>query len=451
MLNILKNARSSGRVRLVSGFVFLLTILQFLVYRPLASFNDAESYRALARGLRAGVYTQWGDLPSQPPDTFRSPGYPIFVSLLPLAPGREWVHQVVQLGLILGALWLGGRTLVRLGHRRAVPILICLFGLSPQFPFFAAAVAPEILMAFLMVGWIHETAHRNRPIHGGLLWGAMALVRPTFLLFPLFYIPLIWFRQKRTPAREIRMMAVMVLTLLPYGLWNLNHHGVLSLTPIEGGAPNIHDGFWQQRLPGYTSLRYWNGSFMGNEPISFIPPAERPHFIARYEAEWDQIDRMAPMGPEDLRRKDLMRGRGLFPSYTTDYVLRRSSAITRAVITDILGSPGYYLVTRAYTAVRLWIPAPNVREIESGSLFRSLRGIVPTILCLAIFLGGGVLLGLQAWRTPRIFSGLFPTVALTLYWWGIHVPFSIQARYMLPVHLPVLMLIAIAARSRTSH
>jgi hypothetical protein len=59
--------------------------------------------------------------------------------------------------------------------------------------------------------------------------------------------------------------------------------------------------------------------------------------------------------------------------------------------------------------------------------------------------GGGALLILRRQHAhPAAFQDLLPLASLTLYWWLIHIPFSIQARYTLPVHLPALALIAVA-------
>ncbi len=101
-----------------------------------------------------------------------------------------------------------------------------------------------------------------------------------------------------------------------------------------------------------------------------------------------------------------------------------------------------YLASRGYTALRLWVPAPVHRGRADRRVMGGLRAWVPTLLLGTVF-GGGAFLILRRWRRdPSAFAALLPLASLTLYWWVIHIPFSIQARYMLPVHLPALALIA---------
>lgn len=435
----------AARARVCLGLATGALFAQFLYLRGGVVFNDETSYFALARGLQEGCYSQWNELGACYPDTFRSPGYPLFLALVGgLGPGRETV-QWVQLFLILVSVALVFAALEAHRGPRVAFVLAALVGLSPQFAYFAAAVAPEALMAFLVAVWVYEASGRNRPVVCGLLCGVMALVRPTFLLFPLFHLVLIAARRRALPKNEVLTVVFALLPVLPYGLWNQRHHDVFSLTPIEGGGPNAHDGLWQLRLPGYTSMRYWGGSEMGVEPFALLmSPQTRATNIALYEQEWNQIDREAPMSFEDRRRQRIMADKPLFPTYTTDYVRRRARAVERSVLRGIWNDPLTYAASRVYAAFRLWVPAPVQRDLDDPSVMRRLRATVPTLL-LGLMFGGGALLILRRQHAhPAAFQDLLPLASLTLYWWLIHIPFSIQARYTLPVHLPALALIAVA-------
>src|SRR5262249_41184649 len=97
----------------------------------------------------------------------------------------------------------------------------------------------------------------------------------------------------------------------------------------------------------------------------------------------------------------------------------------------------------AYTAVRLLVTGTNRSDDSSGAVGLANR-YYPTFITGLTF-GGGALLLLLAVRA-RVFPvrACSPMIALFVYAWLIHVPMAIQARYLVPVHLTWIALIAVS-------
>jgi hypothetical protein len=66
---------------------------------------DEFSYIALADGMLSGSYSQWLTFDPPIPDTFRTPGYPLYIAFFRgLFPAWRWVMIAAQVAMYLGGI-----------------------------------------------------------------------------------------------------------------------------------------------------------------------------------------------------------------------------------------------------------------------------------------------------------------------------------------------------------
>jgi len=446
--------RDPRAFRALFGLHVLIVIASAVLMRNARS-GDHYTYWELARGILQGKYSFWHSLVPYPPDTFRTPGYPMFVTLASLGCTSLRTLLVVQAGFYLAAVALVCRILRRLVPGDLLPRTLVLLVLVPnvQLVYYTALVFPECLLGFLIVAYLDaETARRHWAVCG-LLLGAMILVRPVYLLYPIARVGLGLFASTDRGAatkRAVGVAAVAIALMLPYGAWNQVQFGIFRLTPIEGSAPNTHMGFWQQRLPEKSSNRYWRFNFLGRELIPFVSDAESDRYFKEYNREWDEIEKEAEPYFTETDRKHRMefeKRQDLFPTYSPEYTVARANIIERYTWNHIKAEPRYYLATRLYTAFRLWVTGVNMQVIGQPGLPAKVAALYPTLVTFICLACGLALVAVQSIRRRPEMRRTVLIWALLIYGWLIHVPMTIQSRYTVPLHLVVLLLSTLALSS----
>ncbi|TGE23216.1 hypothetical protein [Hymenobacter metallicola] len=446
-----------------------LVALNFLVTIAVAvaTFHtisgDHYTYLGYADGLLQGRYTYWYFLPEYVPDTFRNPGYPLFLLLVKALGGGEIAARVVQVVLYLLTLGIVVKLAARCepDSRSWLVRNLFLVLLLPniQLAYFAAVIFPEVLVAFLIATYAYvalswPVGAWKRTIALALLAGLIFQTRPIFILFPGLQLVLdFWQTWRKAAFSWLQAAALLVIfgaTMLPYALWNYRHHGVLKPTSLEGGAGVMQIGFWALRMPGYHETRYW-GNQMGDEIISFVEPTAVPGYIAAFNQEWDSIDaQCAPLLTErDKRYLPQMKDnqQNLFPTYNSAYTQQREKLLMKANLANIRREPGYYLKTRLYTLIRLWVTGVQMNAWrEATTPFAKLKVVYPALVSAATFV---LALGSIGWVLVRrrVVNGTFIwwlSLALVVYFGLVHLPFAIQARYTVPVRPWLLLATAIA-------
>jgi hypothetical protein len=424
--------------------------------------GDHYTYLGYAEGLLNGRYSYWYFFPEYIPDTFRNPGYPLFLLLLKLFGAGEGVIRLIQIGLYLLTIGLLLRLMTKCELRNYPWLIRNLFLLlllpNIQLAYFSAVIFPEILVALLitiygLVSLTWQLGTWRRTLALALLAGFIFQTRPVFIFFPLVQLLLdLWQTRPKTAFLWKQAVAQLVLfsfTMLPYTLWNYHHHGVLKPTSIEGGAGVMQVGFWALRMPGYHENRYW-GNQMGDEVLSFVDSAAVPGYIAAFNREWDDIDAQCQplLTARDRQYVPLMRRDygNLFPTYSSAYTLRREHLLMQANIANIRREPGYYLKTRLYTLVRLWVTGVQLNAWRAATtpldkLKVSYPALVSgiTFLLALLSIGWALVRGNITCKTTWRLS-----LVLIAYFGLIHLPFAIQARYTVPVRPWLLMSIALA-------
>ncbi|MBD2721810.1 hypothetical protein IC234_06685 [Hymenobacter sp. BT189] len=460
---------SSARLfRVLAGLNLLVTLVLAVASLHAITPDDRSSYMGLAEGMLHGRYSAWYFLPDYIPDTFRNPGYPVFLLLLKSIGLHETGIRLFQTGLYIGTIALVLRLIKHCegaNHTWLVRNLFLLLLLpNIQLAYLAAYIYPEVLVAFMIALYgvvaITWAPSWKRTLTLALVAGVVFQLRPVFVFVPVIQLLLDFWQTRRQGFSWVQAAALLLVfgaTMLPYGLWNLRHHGVFKTTSLEGGAGVMQIGFWALRMPGYHEGRYW-GNQMGDEVVSFTDTADVKNHIAAFNREWDVIDAQTKPLLTDVDRRYAAQMYHyippawpdygfLFPTYSSAYTIKREQLLMKANVADILREPGYYFKTRLYTLVRLWVTGvqrPAWRAATSP--VAKIKVLYPTLVSgftflLAVASIGWVLLSRRrmacapTWRL---------SLALVVYFGLIHLPFAIQARYTVPVRPWLLLSIALA-------
>lgn len=422
---------------------------------------DQFSYVMLAKGILHGYFSQWWDQAVPIPDTFRTPGYPLYIA------GSLWLFGTwralvaVQLIMFLLALHLTFRTLDRYTPGLvARNVLLLLLLPSVNVTVLIYVVSPEIpvLFGLAVLLWadpFHRPIRWYHAIGLGLIAAFIFQCRPIFLLFPFARLLAdVWYRRTEIQwGTQAIALGTFVCMLLPFGFWNKANHGVFKVTPLEGGAGVFNLGYWCGRIPAYNERRYfWN--FTADEMVRFVPKDQVPVEIAAYEREWDAID--AKIAPHFTPADSAMiafaqRSHDRTYTFNTAYVLVREKAIMRHTLADIADHPGYYAAFKAYTLVRSWVVGIDRTRFEEGSTLQRAKLAAPFLFSMFAFLAALILVPWAHRKKLLRLRDTYPLVLVLVYWGVVHVPFAIQTRYTTSVRLVMYGLIGVAVSALLQH
>lgn len=199
--------------------------------------GDSKGYALLAQNLlQQGVFSAATTTPLYP-ESFRAPGYPLFLAAL-YAPLHSWVAvlfvQVVLLSVAPVLLYL----LFRSYHERAAFWGSVLFALEPMRLFYSASLLSDALFACMLLGALLLL---ERPLVWwyaalcGALLGASILVRPIAIALPvLVALYLLWRSGWRVGGvRAAALCAAALLVVLPWSLRNHALYGSYQISSVS--------------------------------------------------------------------------------------------------------------------------------------------------------------------------------------------------------------------------
>ncbi|HPF90520.1 MAG TPA: hypothetical protein PLL57_07670 [Flavobacteriales bacterium] len=433
----------------------VLMVLVTLWMSRNSMLSDGWSYLNLAEGMLHGKYSMWWVLDGYYADTFRAPGYPFFIACCIKLFGTWKAVKAVNFVLYWAALHYALRTVEHLDPRRSTRSIFLLLLLPMvNIPFYINQLYTEIPvlagLTFLMDAWVrHHRWSFLRAAGAGLLLGFLILCKPMLVALPVGMVALAWWSgRRRTDVRgQLVMLGMCALSLAPYGMWSLKHHGVFKVTPIQGGGGYMHFAYWCGKMPAYQdtiSLR----NFTGDELIRFTPADSVTANIIAFEREWAGV--IAQLAPLLTDRDSVMMASwdrlpyAAEPTYNTAYAIKREELLSHLALEHMLHDPVYTLTYKAYTAVRLWVIGIQRQDFERASFSGKVQMLYATLSTLANFLLALVLLpwaylrGILQWRTT------WPLLATVLYVWLLHIPFTIQARYTVCARFALFVLMALA-------
>jgi len=409
--------------------------------------GDVNQYVLYAWNLvHRGVFsTALPDAAGAAPDSYRGPGYPLFLALnmwlaghsdLPLRPGPNglqalgyvtdtWMRYAlagqvvlstatVALSMAMARLWLS---------RAAVLVAGFLVALWPHLITFAGSLLSETLFAFTIVLSLYlACVAQSRSsllltMSAGACFGCAYLVNPVIALFPPLLAALLWVRMQRRAA-----IILLVTFAIAPSLWAVRNTGIVgeNSDATLRAAQNLVQGSIPQYFTAYNSRL--------DNPISKqivdLASDETQLLIAHPAAGLAEIvDRMR-QDPAFYAKWYLFDK----PYQLWDWEIRIGAG-------DI-----YFLETQHSPFERI----PALKSMKY--LIRSLN---PVLFLLAA--GAMFVLVWQNFRRPS--SADVPPSALALlflYVTLLHLMFQAEPRYAIPFR-PVELLLAVTAVTASAH
>lgn len=382
--------------------------------------GDVRQYVAYAWNLlHHGTFSHvWPGEGTPSPDSFRSPGYPLFLAAWMAMAGSEgWYWPALASQSLLGALTVTGTVLLT---RQWLATGWSLFagGMVAVWPHHVAATGAllsEVLFGFVLIVALLLSAIACRrtsigwAIAAGVAWAGASLVNPVALLFPVL-AGVVLLREGRRHGAWL----LLLLALAAPAAW-----GVRGLTleqaPVGRGSLNLVQGSW---------------------PIYHEAHAERirsGHPLAQQVI--DEIDREARAISENppkglaLMARRMSQEPGLYLRW---YLLEKPWLLWDWSIRLGAGDVYWHRVSQS----------PLEEQPVLRSLKRGLAALNPALFAFGL-LGalGGVLgwLGKRSWAPPpAALAGAF-----FLYVTAVHVVSQAEPRYAIP-YRPVQMILVAA-------
>ena len=374
-------------------------------------FGDSETYWEMGKGMAQGKPLQYGQA-----KIFRTPGYPLLLATVfkVCGDGRDAAHEPPvlcgrMLSALLGTVAVGGVGL--LAHILFGPRTALLAGL-------AAALYPEAialstfvlseapfcpLMLLHLAAWTlawqaPDVKQRiTWSIGAGIAAGLATLMRPSWLLFLPFAVPIgLFVYQQRTKQLVIAglMLSALCLTMLPWWIRNYQIAGRFVPTTLQVGA-SLYDGL--------------SPLADGSSEMSFVP---------RFVWEQRAADEATTLSGTPLG--------GIFED-------RLDQRMQSAAVTWARQNPVLVVKLAAIKFLRMWSPLPHADEFQSTALRLVLAISYTPVILLA--LAGLYKFAPRGW--PYLLCFL-PAVYFTC----LHCIFVSSLRYRQPAMLALIVLAA---------
>ncbi len=294
-----------------------------------------------------------------------------------------------------------------------------------QLAIFTVAIQPEALMTFLLTLYIFIDSKPIKPewkiTFMGLLSGVIFLVGPVFLFFPLilFAISIATKRNKLSFGLALSMVIIYLLTILPYAIWNLKNHDVISLTPIESAGGD--------KISLFSSLNQAQDNLIDHSKESdYIDSA-----CAQYLSDDDKIN-LAEMNTYN----------GFQKTYNAKYTLAKEKLLKQQTLNQLREEPANTLKSKASTMLRLWLNEMQLTDLKSSELNKIFPANYFRIITIIFFLASLILIPLAFYRKKLSWVHSQTVIILIIYFGVLHLFFSLQAKYTIPLRLIILLLLA---------
>lgn len=387
---------------------------------PTRLTGDARGYVLLAENLYEHGVFSFSKEPPFVPDSFRAPGYPLFLAAL-YALLQSWVGVLIAQSVLVSAAPVLLYLLLRPYHERAAWWGSLLFVFEPVRLFASSTLLSDALFTCLFLGSLVLLRAAARRFWwfaagAGLVLGLAILVRPIAQFLPLFFIAYLFI--DRVPWRRAMRISLVLLAAcaLVVAPWLLRNHALFSSWSL-------------------TSVSSYNlAAYNAPEYVKYRPTPEGVKILEDFTARQESLEgeeRISLARAEEFKDVfwDIVRG------HEADYALFHVFKTIPFFLTD-----GLRDTVRLFN-VELSTP-PNITSAllsgKLGELVGSLRQGGLAILLLVV--GSAtwtVVMLLYAWSVYRAwvvrsYSLFFILVALVFYFALLTGPVS-NARYRLPV------------------
>lgn len=430
-------------------------LLGFYMGRQMA-FNDAVGYWNMGKSIGHGTFSSWYFLPFDAPETLRTWGYPFFIFLCQQIYDSFWTVQILQFLLFGFSVYLVLRLIkhfdAALIYRN---VFLLILAVNIKIPFYTGQINADILCIFFVVlyGYIYYVLKESllKSLLMAICGFCLFQLKPAFLLFPFFFlIYKLIFKRENLKLYGLQIFLYSIF-LVPFAVWNYNNHGVFKVTPIEGGGGVLHLAVWCPKLPeNYRENFYWGNVCVNDltEP-NFVSSEEREKNVVLFENEWREINtQLEPFfGEEDKQKVTLMseNNPGQFILYSGRYTNEREKLLIERTVQHIKEEPWLYAKTRLYTLCRVWFTGINKDEWNNSNSFTAKAKLIYPFLSTFIFIFLGFIFTALSFALKIInWRDFYFLFLLAIYYGAIHIPFAVQSRFTVPVHLLILLMSSFA-------
>jgi hypothetical protein len=437
--------------------IVLNVLVALAVFRISSSTpgNDERTYWMMGESILHGKFSSWYFLPKYYPETLRTPGYPVFLALCQLVSSSTFFVKLLQLLMyfvsIILCLKIIGKSREEVFYKS---IFVLLVTVNPQIVFYSGVISAELPNVFMIVLAMYIVA-LPRTLPNALLLAVFSycafIIRPAFLLFPvgLFFYFII--ENRKHIRYALHFITLYVLLLIPFGIWNKINHGIFKVTCVEGGAGVAHIGFWLFKLPdGYIEKFYW-GNSVGHDAIQpkFFNDEEKKELQKQYEAEcrgiFNSLDTINSAEDSIYLARMQNNDLGLLPLHNSRYTIERERALWAVTIKHIKEDPLFYLKTRLYILARCYFTGLDYVDLGNAkTLAGKLKVILPFAITFTFIFLGLLFITFRMFVSRVRFRHQFAFLLLFWYYGFIHMPFTIQGRYTVPVHMLLLMTLSLS-------
>ena len=197
--------------------------------------RDAKQYIQYAHNLfQHGVFSRSNSPIDPQPDSFRSPGYPLYIAFMMWMAGEQsYLMMLVYSQAVLSALlvpltFLAGRFFLPFYGALIAAVMVCF---SPHLITIAGCVLTETLFSFFLLASIccfHYTLKKKPAglfIFSAILFGCTCLINETALLLPCLLFIFLFLSKHLAKYHILKKMVLflMVFSIAPIG-WSLRNH-----------------------------------------------------------------------------------------------------------------------------------------------------------------------------------------------------------------------------------
>ncbi|MEK6676827.1 MAG: glycosyltransferase family 39 protein [Planctomycetota bacterium] len=412
---------------------------------------DSQEYFRIAKNIAEQGYFSQSDQPPLQPDTWRTPGYPLLLSVLFLSfgPSSAAIILLQQALGILNAILVFRIAANSMSPKRAmIPAIVFLF--EPYHLFYSLWIMSETwFVTILLLNWclwirILRSPKKVEIATCGALCGLLILIRPLAILVPVALTVGLIFRamRKETAARSRFPLYVCVLyamsCLLVTGAWMARNHIVAGRFALsdQGGVVLAYFKAAEVMLwrTGRAQERYLE---LSTDPAQ----ARQPHTV------WDQIDEALREKFSDLpreQRSDLKWSNLAQGNKTSVSSFRVSDELATIGVNELCRSPwNTFACCVSRMVANLTFPLSNALWPPSGVTVNKTTSLALGAIYSAVGLAVFIRLFRTKWTFDQMFFSLACATALIL----ATVP-QVDPRFRLPL-IPLMVVLALLPRETT--
>ncbi|MCH8149508.1 MAG: glycosyltransferase family 39 protein [Planctomycetes bacterium] len=360
---------------------------------------DSTEYFQIAQNVAGrGIFSQATEPPYKP-DTWRTPGYPLFLALI-MKFGGESEPALVIVQQILGVMNLILFFLVArfyMSERRACVAAVIVL-IEPYHLYYSLwLLATTLFVTVLMLTWYaYELAIRRGTVwrYGvlGVLCGFLVLVRPVAILVPIALLIGLFLRRARPESEHRQRSASGLIRWCRMGIYVVAFSAVVMTWMVRNWVVAGHFALSDQ---GGVVLAYFKAAEVelwrqGRAADRFTETSLNPALAHDPHTIWDEIDRrlrdrlsdLSPALLTELSWRNLAQG-----NKTTADSFLASAALTDVGLSMMSSSP---FSTAACCVIRcgsiLMFPLGQVLNPPSGTANRRMRRLLLSIPYVGLLL-----------------------------------------------------------------